>query len=120
MRAFQTLTLEEMEEFLDATQLGEHTIKSMDFNEKNNEWTLGVSTPGWEGKDDNGPYTHDVDDEFTFSQESFQTDYPYTDDFDVLYREFLWAKGFMETYKFKVVREPQIMGSDVSERSTKD
>lgn len=98
MRDIKTLTIEEIEEFLSKTHLGDHKISKVEFNDKYQEWTAYVTTE-WEGGKIKGEETIEVEDYFTFSVYKCDTNFPFNDDERIgsyLYHEFVLAKGFVE------------------------
>lgn len=98
MRDIKTLTIEEIEEFLNKTALGDHKIVSTVFNENDQEWDVGVITE-WEGGEVEGEETLKIEDYFTFNVNMCDTNFPFNDDErldNYLYHEFLLAKGFIE------------------------
>ena|SRR3989304_4075270 len=98
MRDIKTLTIEEVEEFLNKTNLGKHKISTVEFDENYQEWTVYVTTE-WEGGEVAGEETFEIDDYFTFNQNLCDTNFPFSGDEELsssLYYEFLLAKGFKE------------------------
>jgi len=98
MRNIRTLTIDEIEEFLNKTALGNHKIVSAVFDENNQEWDIGITTE-WEGGEVEGEEVLEIEDYFTFNINMCDTNFPFNDDERInsyLYHEFLLAKGFIE------------------------
>jgi len=98
MRDIKTLTIEEIEEFLNKTELGDHKIVFAVFDENEQEWNVGITTK-WEGRKVKGEETLEIEDYFTFNINMCYTNFPFNDDEildSYLYHEFLLAKGFIQ------------------------
>jgi len=104
MRDIKTLTLEEIEDFLNKTELGDYKIVSVIFDEEQQEWIAYVKTI-WEGGEVEGDDALEIEDYFTFNINKCDTSFPFNfeevPDY-ILYHEFMLAKGFREN-RFEIV-----------------
>jgi len=96
MREFNTLKKEEIIEFINKIDIG--TFKISKFKYIKSEKTFEARTKTeWVTEDDNNKEVKIIEEDmWSFTQDSFDTDYPLDTSYNLLYFEFLLAKGFKE------------------------
>ena len=100
MREISTLTKEEVSEFINAIDIGKFEISKFKYIKSRKVLEVKTITEWVTTDDDGGDISINTEDVWLFGQSSYDTYYPLERSYDLLYFEFLLAKGFKEN-RFK-------------------